>query len=181
MEIVENIFRIVAENGSAMYGGESVTQLQHALQCAALAEEAGESEELIAAALLHDYGHLVVMDEGAAAAGRDMRHEEIAADALRAWFGPNVTEPIRLHVAAKRYLCAVDADYFSTLSPASVTSLNVQGGPFTAAEAETFITSEHGAAAVKLRVWDDLAKDTEKQTPPLDHYRGAVERVCATQ
>jgi len=178
MTIVDQIFAVMAERGGAMYGGERVTQLQHALQCAAFAEEAGEADELIAAALLHDYGHLVVGDEGATAAGRDMRHEDVAAEALGAWFGAGVTEPIRLHVAAKRYLCRVNEAYLAKLSPASVTSLNVQGGPFTQAEADAFLAGAFGASAVKLRVWDDLAKDPEKITPPLEQYRGAVERAC---
>lgn len=178
MSVVDKIFETIAERGEAMYGGESVTQLQHALQCAALAEEADAGDGLIAAALLHDYGHLLAMDEGAAAAGKDMRHEDIAAKTLRKWFGPEVTEPIRLHVAAKRYLCSVNPDYFATLSPASVTSLNVQGGPFTQTEADAFMQGPHGDAAAKLRVWDDLAKDTTKVTPPLEHYRPMVERTC---
>ena len=164
-----------------MYGGERVTQLQHALQCATLAEKAGESDELITAALLHDYGHMVAKDEGAAAAGKDMRHEEIAAKSLRRWFGPGVTEPICLHVAAKRYLCAVDPDYFAKLSEASVTSLNVQGGPFSKSDADAFLAGDHGAAAAKLRVWDDLAKDPEVTTKPLEHFRGVVDQVCLAQ
>jgi len=178
MGVVDTIFETLAERGGAMYGGEAVTQLQHALQCAALAEDADAGDGLVAAALLHDYGHLLAMDEGAAAAGKDMRHEDIAAKSLRRWFGPDVTEPIRLHVAAKRYLCCVDPDYFATLSPASVMSLKVQGGPFTPAEADAFRQGPHGDAAAKLRIWDDLAKDTEKVTPPLEHYRPMVERVC---
>ncbi len=173
--IVDEIFDNLAGRGHEMYGGEAVTQLQHALQCATMARRAGATASLVTAALLHDYGHLVVDDgagdDGAAERGIDMLHEEVAAAHLARWFGPAVTEPIRMHVAAKRYLCATNTDYFADLSPASVASLKVQGGRFSVAEAAEFIAAPFARDAVRLRVWDDLAKDTEARTPALDDFR----------
>jgi len=176
MTIMERIFDNMATRGHEMYGGEAVTQLQHGLQCATLARRAGAGDRLVAAALLHDYGHLMGEDDAAAAAeGHDTLHEEIAANHLAAWFGPEVTEPIRMHVPAKRYLCAVDQAYFDTLSPASVQSLAVQGGAFTPEEAEVFMARPHAREAVELRRWDDRAKDPEAETDPLDSFRPTVE------
>lgn len=178
--IIDDIFQGMLTRGHAMYGGEAVTQLQHALQCAVLARQAGASAGLVTAALLHDYGHLVADDEGMAERGVDMMHEEVAADHLARWFGPAVTEPIRMHVAAKRYLCAVDPDYLAGLSPASLASLEVQGGPFTAAEAASFVERAYATDAVRLRIWDDLAKDVEAPTPPIEDFRREVEASLAS-
>ena len=122
--------------------------------------------------MMHDIGHLVGSgDLGAAARGIDKTHEAIASDHLRPWFPPAVTEPIRLHVAAKRYLCATDDDYFDGLSAGSRTSLEVQGGPFTVAEADRFIAQPHAPSAVSLRRWDDLAKQRDLATPDLESFR----------
>ena len=128
-----------------------------------------------ATALLHDYGHLLTEDEGAALRGIDRLHEEAAAAHLAAWFPPEVTKPIRLHVAAKRYLCAVAPDYFAGLSSASVASLAVQGGPFSQQEALRFKAGPHAEAAIRLRIWDDTAKDPSVETPPLANFRDDVE------
>lgn len=155
----------LAERGGGWYGGESVTQLQHALQCAALAREAGAAPALVAAALLHDLGHL--SDTGGDAADP---HERLAARLLARLFRPDVTEPIRLHVAAKRYLCAVDAAYWLALSPASRRSLEWQGGPYSAEAAALFIAQPHAADAVRLRLWDDAAKAPHAEVPPLASY-----------
>jgi len=174
-----DIDRLLSEKGAIRYGAEAVSQRDHALQCAALAERAGASDALITAALLHDIGHLTDDDEGAALRGIDMRHEDRGADFLTPLFGENVTEPVRLHVVAKRYLCATNPRYMSRLSPASVNSLNVQGGPYSAAEAETFAINPHSGAAILLRVWDDLAKDPDAKTPSLSHYLDLAERVLA--
>ncbi|MEL6299546.1 MAG: phosphonate degradation HD-domain oxygenase [Pseudomonadota bacterium] len=175
------IFARLAANGGAMYGGEAVTQLQHALQCATFARDEGASATLIAAALLHDYGHVMGdaerEDSALAAEGIDTAHEHVAAAYLERWFPPEVTEPIRFHVPAKRYLCAVDPAYFATLSPASVQSLDVQGGVFTADEADAFIAQPHADDAVRLRRWDDLAKDPAAETPRLEVFRPYVEDV----
>ncbi|MEI6486946.1 MAG: phosphohydrolase [Sphingomonadales bacterium] len=158
-------------NGGQHYG-EDVTQYAHAVQCAALAAAAGAPAALVAAALLHDVGQLQG-DAGAAAErdGIDARHEETGAAWLATWFGPAVTEPVRLHVAAKRYLCATDADYTRTLSPASRLSLALQGGVMDAAEAAAFRAHTHFAAAVALRCWDDAAKRRDVVVPPLASWR----------
>ncbi|MCW2308549.1 phosphonate degradation HD-domain oxygenase [Rhodobium gokarnense] len=174
MSIVEEIFANLEARASNSYGGEAVTQLQHALQCAVLAHSAGAPATLVTAALLHDYGHILTDDEDAAERGTDLQHEEIAARHLADWFPEDVTEPIRLHVTAKRYLCSVDPAYFDSLSPASVTSLSVQGGPLGTEEISDFRRNPHWQAAVKLRHWDDTGKDPKMTTPALAAFRGMV-------
>ncbi|MSP67656.1 MAG: HD domain-containing protein [Alphaproteobacteria bacterium] len=172
---IDAIFSLLLREGGRRYGEESVSQLAHALQAATLAEAAGAPPALITAALLHDLGHLLGLgDEGMAGRGIDQRHEHVAADHLARAFAPDVTEPIRLHVDAKRYLCAVDPGYFGTLSPASVTSLGVQGGPFTTAAAEAFARRPEAITATRVRRWDEAAKDPAARTPGLDHFRAAL-------
>ena len=135
---------------------ESVTELEHALQCGALAERAGADAALVAAALLHDVGHLVVGDLTGidAELSHDFHHERAGARLLTSWFGPDVTEPVRLHVAAKRYLCATDPDYVARLSPSSVRSL-----------------------AVQVRQWDDEAKVAGLDVAPIEHYRPMLDAL----
>ena len=169
LDAVAEIFARFAHYGNLEYG-ESVTQRQHALQTACLAEHQGAGSLLIAATLLHDFGHLL-HDEDIADRGIDALHEELGAQYLGRYFVPAVVEPGRLHVQAKRYLCAVDSAYFSTLSPASVQSLALQGGPFDPAGVAAFEALPHWQAAVDLRRWDDLGKDPHMTTPPLEHYR----------
>lgn len=126
---------ILARRGGEEYAGEPVSQLEHALQCAALAEADGVSDALVTAALLHDIGHLFEDDPDALArAGMNTAHEDSAAAFLAQWFGPEVTEPVRHHVAAKRWLCAEELGYREALSEASILSLNLQGGAFSAVE-----------------------------------------------
>ncbi|MGH8815364.1 MAG: HD domain-containing protein, partial [Achromobacter pestifer] len=137
---------LFAHHGTAYYGGEAISQTEHALQCAQLAEQAGEPAPLIVAALLHDIGHLMLAEN----ITTDMRHQEVAADALAQLFNHDVTAPVRLHVAAKRYLGAMDPAYVDTLSPASVHSLELQGGVFTPEQTERFTTQPHALAAVRL-------------------------------
>ena len=152
--------------------GEHVTQYAYAVQCAALAQAAGTAPALVAAALLHDIGQL--LDDAGAAAEHDTvdaRHEQRGADLLAHWFGPAVTEPVRLHVAAKRYLCAVDPAYQAGLSAASILSLVLQGGPMDIEEQARFCAQPHAADAVTLRRWDDAAKDPHCAVPPLDSWR----------
>jgi len=173
----DEIFGILETKGNARYGGEDVSQLQHALQCAALAERAHSSDRQVTAALFHDIGHLIVDDEGAALKGIDLEHEASGAGALEALFGPEVAEPVRLHVEAKRYLCATNARYQSRLSEASTLSLNVQGAPMSPDAAARFAARPHGKAAIALRSWDDAAKDPKAQTPPLDHFRERARRI----
>lgn len=171
------ILDLLTTQGVARYGQEAISQLDHALQCATLAEDAGQSAEMIAACLLHDVGHLVHhLGEDAALRGLDDRHEYCAMSLLQSRFGPAVTEPIRLHVEAKRYLCAIDPDYWDLLSPASRRSLELQGSRFSAAAAAAFIQQPYAKEAVQLRRWDDQAKVIDRVTPPIGHFVEALER-----
>ncbi len=172
---------LFAARGSAWYGGESVSQLQHALQAAWLAEQQAASSELIVAALLHDIGHLLFGGpDDSAAAGVDDRHETVAMKWLEQRQLPAaVVQPVRLHVAAKRYLCAVDEDYLNQLSPASRHSLQLQGGPMSSDEVKQFESHPYGADAVRLRKWDDEAKVVDLPTPPLNHFTDHLDRVLA--
>ncbi len=181
---VAGLFAVLERRGGEQYGGEAVTQLAHALQSAALAERAGAAAPLVIAALFHDIGHLVDPDpetvpdaDALAEAGIDTVHEEAGAGLLARRFGPAVAEPVRLHVAAKRYFCAVNDGYLAGLSPASVRSLALQGGPFTPAEAEAWLAGPFARDALRLRVWDDLAKDPDAVTPDLTHYRAIADRI----
>ena len=175
-DVLDRIDRLFAERGAGEYHGEAVTQLEHALQTAHFAEKDGGPAELVAAALLHDVGHLLHGNgEDCAASGIDDRHEELGVRFLAKAFGLALTEPVRLHVAAKRYLTAVRPGYFVALSPASVRSLELQGGPMTAAEAAEFEANPHHAAAVKLREYDDRAKVVGLATPLLSHFRPYLE------
>lgn len=177
---VDEIFALFDGASGRQYGGECVTQLAHALQCAAAAEREGAAAALIVAALLHDVGHLVHdLGPRPAARGIDDRHEEGGALWLRRWFGAEVSEPVRLHVAAKRYLCAVEPGYFATLSTASVRSLELQGGRFDAAGAAAFIAEPHAEEAVRLRRWDEAAKEPDLATPDLAHFRPYIEACLA--
>jgi phosphonate degradation associated HDIG domain protein len=180
IEPAEALMQLFAERGAAAYGGERVSQVAHALQTATLAEAQGAAEALIVAALLHDLGHLI-HDRGhdIAARGVDARHEAIGAERLARYFGAAVVEPVRLHVAAKRYLCAVDRGYDADLSPASKRSLALQGGAFDAAAAAEFETLRFAEDAVRLRRWDDLAKIPDARTRSLGDYRASIERVVA--
>src|SRR5690349_1731452 len=178
MRIVDEICELFATKGHAAYVGEPVSQLEHALQAAHYAQEEQAGDALVVAALLHDIGHLVhKLPEDAADHGIDTRHEHMGHAWLKRYCGPEVTEPIRLHVPAKRYLCATDAEYQAQLSPASIQSLALQGGPFTSAEVAEFERNPHFRAAVALRRWDDLAKIPNLDVPPLDAYRPQLARV----
>ena len=175
----DEIEAMLARRGDEEYAGEAVSQLQHGLQAAALAEKEGAGPELITAALLHDIAHLFDDDPAAAAAaGLDTKHENKGAAWLAQWFGPEVTEPVRLHVDAKRWLCAEHADYWEGLSDASKLSLKLQGGPFDKAEADAWIATPYAREGVRLRHWDDEAKDPEAVTPPLAHYLDIAERLA---
>lgn len=159
-----------------MYGGEAVTQLQHALQAATLAEQAGASSTLITASLLHDIGHILHdLPDDAPDHDIDDFHENLAARYLEMHFLPAVAEPVRLHVAAKRYLCATDPEYLSILSEPSIQSLALQGGPMSAEEVATFEKSPFYQDAVQLRIWDDQAKDPEMVTAPIEAFAGHIE------
>jgi phosphonate degradation associated HDIG domain protein len=161
---------------------EHVTELAHGLQAAALAEAEGAPADLVAAALLHDVGHLLVgdlvpIDEELVG---DARHEAAGARFLRRWFPASVTAPVALHVAAKRYLCAVEPGYAAALSPSSVRSMGVQGGPMSPAEVSDFEARPHHEAAVAMRRWDDLAKVEGLEVPGFDHYVGLLLRLATS-
>jgi [1-hydroxy-2-(trimethylamino)ethyl]phosphonate dioxygenase len=178
MNVVDEICELFATKGHAAYVGEPVSQLEHALQSAYHAEQAGASNALVVAALLHDFGHLVhKLPEDAADHGIDTRHEKLGQAWLSRYFGAEVTEPIRLHVAAKRYLCATDGEYLRQLSPASVQSLGLQGGPFSQAEIVEFEGNHWYRESLALRRWDDLAKVPDMAVPGLEHYRGRLAGV----
>ena len=184
MSPVDRLAELFASEGAADYLGEPVTVAQHLLQAGALAAAAGAAPALVAAALLHDAGHLRGADPLAdetelsgrdLMAGSDNDHGERGAAWLTRWFPAAVTEPVRLHVAAKRYLCATEPDYFALLSPASVYTLSVQGGPMTDAEAAAFAAAPYAADAVAVRRWDDIAKDPAAGVPGFDAYRPLLE------
>ena len=173
--IVDEIFALYARRGGATYG-EGVTQTEHALQTAALAERAGAVPALVAAALLHDIGHLLHdAPEDSAERGIDTGHESIASAWLSQRFTAEVSEPVRLHVAAKRYLCHAEPGYFERLSDASRLSLALQGGPLSADGAAAFAAAPHAAAAVLLRRWDDDGKSAGRTTPKHTHFRPCLE------
>jgi [1-hydroxy-2-(trimethylamino)ethyl]phosphonate dioxygenase len=182
MNIVDEIERLFAEGGAAAYFGEPVSQTEHALQTAYLAQQTGAADSLVVAALLHDIGHLLHgLDEKIANRGLDGRHEGAGAVWLSRYFEPDVTDPIRLHVDAKRYLCAVDHSYRDQLSPASLQSLRLQGGPFTSNEVEAFEQERYFREAVALRRWDDAAKIPGLEVPAMGTYRERVRSVLARQ
>lgn len=176
--IVVRLRQLFADHGEELYGGELVTQREHALQAAQLAQQQDHPSTEIVAALLHDVGHLLHdLGDDCAERGIDDIHERAGADwlASEAGFIEAVTEPIRLHVPAKRFLCAVDHDYHALLSEASQLSLSLQGGPFTEDEVAAFRETPYSEAAVRLRGWDDQAKQLELTTPSLDHFLDLIE------
>jgi [1-hydroxy-2-(trimethylamino)ethyl]phosphonate dioxygenase len=176
MDVIESITKLFADKGQEAYFGEAVTQTEHALQTAHLAEVSNGGNEVIAAALLHDVGHLLHgLPEDVAGQGIDGRHEEGGADWLARYFRPAVAGTVRLHVAAKRYLCAVDPLYDAGLSPASRVSLRLQGGPFTQNEVRRFEQEPFWQDAVALRRWDDQAKVPGLSVAGLEHYRSCLE------
>nr|BFD93861.1 hypothetical protein KitaXyl93_52210 [Kitasatospora sp. Xyl93] len=169
---LDTIAELFAGEGAGEYLGEEVTMAEHMLQAAAAAEAAGAPAHLVAAALLHDVGHFHgalhgrdLMD------GRDNRHSDSGADWLAQWFGPEVTEPVRLHVAAKRYLCAVEPGYRERLSAASAYTLEVQGGPMDERRAAAFAELPGARDAVAVRRWDERAKVAGAPVPGFEHYR----------
>lgn len=176
--IVDFIADIFTRRGADSYLGEAVTMSEHMLQGAQLAEHSGAEDTIIAAALLHDIGHYTnEFPDDALALGIDNHHDEAGAAVVGPFFPTIVSDCIRHHVAAKRYLCATDPDYFARLSPASVDTLHLQGGPMDAAEVARFARNPNLAAILQVRIWDDLGKDPAVTTPPFAHYAPVLQRV----
>lgn len=167
---MKQITDLFDRHGESRYG-EHVNQREHMLQCAKLAEDAGDTPAMIAAALLHDVGQFL---EGAGDAaedhGYDAAHEKLGEAFLSQWFPEAVTAPIALHVAAKRYLCAVEPGYLEALSGASALSLSLQGGPFNKGECAAFEAHPFFKEALRLRRYDDLGKQPGVITPDVSHY-----------
>lgn len=179
MLTIDDIQHLFARHGASQYSGEPVTQLEHALQTAHLAEQSGADDELVTACLLHDLGHLLnPQGETPTLRGVDDTHQYFALPFLRGLFSERVLGAIQRHVDAKRYLCHARPDYFDKLSEDSRRSLRLQGGVFAAAEAEAFIARPGAEDAVRLRVWDDLAKQDGLHTPSLAHFLQRAAR-CA--
>ena len=175
-EIVLNLFDLLKTKGSDLqYGNENVTQLEHALQCAELAEKRNHSKEIITAALLHDIGHLLYDGKDPIHKGIDGKHENLGADYLSQYFDQKITLPIRAHVNSKRYLAFAEVGYCNSLSEASKISLIAQGGPFTKEEAEIFLNQPLMKEAVELRKFDDLAKELNKINLPIEYFQHYVE------
>jgi len=177
---LRRIAELLTLKAEGQYGLSAINQKQHALQSAWLAERQGCSAALIIASLLHDIGHMVhELGDNPAEHGIDDLHEARGHEFLQAWFGPEVTEPVRLHVAAKRYLCGTEPDYYSKLSTDSVLSLSLQGGPMSPAEATAFAALPEARDAVQLRRFDEQAKVKGLETPPVEHFLPYVAR-CLT-
>lgn len=178
--VTREVLQLFQQHGGSRYGGENVSQLEHALQAAYFAEKDGAPATLVAAALLHDIGHLLHdLPADAPDQGIDDRHEALGAQWLTVRFGPAVCEPVNLHVIAKRYLCANDPSYFGLLSAPSIQSLALQGGPMTAEESRQFEQHPHYQAAVRLRRWDDAAKVEHLVTPYLEHFAQHLDAAAA--
>ncbi len=171
--VVRAIVELYTSPAAEALYDEVVTERDHALQTAGLAIADHADDALVVAALLHDVGHLL-------AVGTDDRtHDLVGARFARQWFGPAVSSPIELHVAAKRYLCGADPRYHDDLSPASVASLRWQGGPMDPAEQAAFLEQPYASDAIRLRRYDDLAKVPGAKTPPLDSFLELIARVAA--
>ncbi len=174
MNAAEQIQAAFARRGHESYG-EGVSQLDHAIQCAAFAERDGASPALVAAAFLHDIGHMLHdLPQDVADSGVDTQHESVGSAWLSQYFGSEVTEPVRLHVAAKRYLAAVERGYFDKLSEASKLSLKLQGGPMSPTQAQAFEVERFFTDAVRLRRWDEEGKIVGYRGPQVSHFHAAV-------
>jgi [1-hydroxy-2-(trimethylamino)ethyl]phosphonate dioxygenase len=179
MNLVEEVFALFDKRGSGAYFGEAVSMTEHALQAAHFARLARAPDWLQLAALLHDVGHLVVdVPDDIADWVSDARHEDTGADWLAPRFGEKVAAAVRMHVPAKRYLCATNTAYFSKLSPASVQTLKLQGGPMSPAEVAAFESQPHFREAVQVRYWDDLGKVAGLSTATLAEHRPLIESLA---
>ncbi|MEQ9609217.1 MAG: HD domain-containing protein [Kiloniellaceae bacterium] len=176
--IVDFIADIFERRGADSYLGEAVTMSEHMLQGALLAEQAGADDALVAAALLHDIGHYTSeFPPEAQDQGIDNRHDVAGAAVLAPYFPKRVTDCVRYHVPAKRYLCATDPGYVALLSEASVRTLKLQGGPMSPSEVETFAKLANLDDILRVRLWDDAAKVADRATPPFSHYAPLLQRM----
>jgi [1-hydroxy-2-(trimethylamino)ethyl]phosphonate dioxygenase len=181
MNVTEEVLAVFSQRGAEAYYGEGVSMTEHCLQAAYFAQAAAAPPALVLAALLHDVGHLVEeVPDDLAEWTDDAHHEEVGGRWLANRFPPAVFEPVRLHVPAKRYLCATDTRYVSKLSPASVVTLKLQGGPMSAAEVAQFETERYHREAVQLRQWDDAGKVVGLVTPDLAYYRELIGKLAHT-
>ena len=171
---VDEIIGLYASRGARRYRNEPVSQLEHALQCVALAQAANATDELVAAAFLHDLGHLVTEAAGDSAEWIDDLHQYVAIPFLHRIFPDTVTEPIRLHVDARRLMSRAEIGYRLCVSPATRCSIETRGGAFTPLEAEFFLARPHAGDAVQLRRWDDLANVPGMPTPSLGELRSLL-------
>lgn len=177
-EIVDFILDLFARHGAEEYMGEPVSMAQHMEQSAACAKADDAEEALVIAALLHDIGHFVGdFPIDALEKGIDNYHESAGAQFLQSYFPATVTEPIRLHVAAKKYLCAVDQNYFDRLSAASKQSLQVQGGAMTLAETKQFESNPYHHRAIKLRLYDDDGKVAGLEIKPVSSFKDRLQAL----
>lgn len=167
---LQDIDQLFRERGHMPYGTSQITQLQHALQTATRAQEAGASPALVTASLLHDLGHVIALHPTPVIDGVDCKHQYFVLPFLRGLFGQDVLEPIRLHVEAKRYLCFVEPSYAPGLSVDAWRSVALEGGSFDAAQAMEFAAIPWAPDAIKLRRWDDLAREAQAATAPLSHF-----------
>ena len=182
--IVDFIQGLFERRGDDWYMGEPVTMAQHMLQSAYFAEKAGADDELVISALLHDIGHYTSeFPEDCLENGVDNDHENAGADFLTPYFSARVIDPIRMHVATKRYLCATNSSYYKVLSDASKQSLKVQGGPMNEQEVAEFEKQLNHKDAVRVRHWDEAGKDPELVVPGLEYYvpriKQLVQQHCA--
>lgn len=176
MTLTEQLWAIYSSRGAGVYFGEAVTTLEHSLQVAHFAQASNASDALVLAALLHDIGHLIdTAPPDFADWNTDARHEVSGGRWLAQRFAPDVSEPVRLHVPAKRYLCAMEPSFLAQLSPASVRTLALQGGPMSSAEMAAFRLEPFHRDAVQLRRFDDRGKVAGLRTADFAHYRGLIE------
>jgi [1-hydroxy-2-(trimethylamino)ethyl]phosphonate dioxygenase len=180
MNVFERITAVFNECGNRHYG-ENVSELEHALQAAEFARQAGESDAVVLSCLLHDFGHMLHENgEDIALRGIDARHEQLGAELLKDYFDQEILEPIRQHVAAKRYLCRVDPEYLQSLSESSLLSLKLQGGPMTDVELREFESNPWFDSCIRVRRYDDLGKVPGMITASLSSYRELIERLQKT-
>jgi [1-hydroxy-2-(trimethylamino)ethyl]phosphonate dioxygenase len=179
MTIAEEVFAIFKKRGDISYFGECVSMTDHALQAAYFAGAEGAAPCLVVAALLHDIGHLIEeVPADIADWTSDACHETVGARWIAQRFSPEVSEPVRLHVPAKRYLCATDAHYLAKLSAASMVTLKLQGGPMSAREIAHFETEPFHKEAVRVRRWDDRGKIEGQSVPGLAAYQAMMDELA---